>query len=296
MVRLLVSNVSSVSTADIIIIGLPDESKSDSKRTGTNKGPDMIRYIYNDSLYFDASGKKIPILPMTGTMEKQIFDFGNISRGELYSLVFKITSLKKIPFILGGDHSLTTIALKAIRDSLNERISLFYFDAHPDFVTSVRDFHGSVISDSAESIDFQSSMLLGTRAAEPEEFDNMMKNSLEYLTPLGIVEKGLTTVAGRILSKSREKAIAYLSIDLDCIDSGIAPGVSVPAPAGLMPLDLIFLIKKICSTLHVVGLDIVELSPDYDLNDNTANIAARILMEAIASISLPAKPKTMKSN
>ena len=79
----------------------------------------------------------------------------------------------------------------------------------------------------------------------------------------------------------------YISIDLDCIDPTIAPGVSVPTSAGLMPLELIFLVKKICSNLHVSGLDLVELCPDYDLNNNSANIGARILMEAIASLSIP---------
>jgi len=68
------------------------------------------------------------------------------------------------------------------------------------------------------------------------------------------------------------------------MDPGVAPGVSVPAPGGLFPLDLIYIIKKITENLHVVGMDIVELCPDYDLNQNTANHAARILMETVASL------------
>ena len=79
----------------------------------------------------------------------------------------------------------------------------------------------------------------------------------------------------------------YLSIDLDCIDPVFAPGVSVPTAAGLMPLELIFLVKKVCSNLRIVGFDLVELCPDYDLNYNSANIGARLLMEAIASLSIP---------
>jgi agmatinase len=89
-----------------------------------------------------------------------------------------------------------------------------------------------------------------------------------------------------VLSKCTSNSYVYLSIDLDCIDSGIAPGVSVPSFCGLMPMELLFLIKKVCTNLRIVGLDIVELSPDYDLNHNTASIGARLLMEAIASISI----------
>ena len=66
----------------------------------------------------------------------------------------------------------------------------------------------------------------------------------------------------------------YVSIDLDCIDPGIAPGVSVPTPGGITPLELIYLIKKVCEKCNVVGLDIVELTPDFDLNNNTANIGS----------------------
>jgi len=289
MKRLLISNVRSVSKADIVIIGLPDESKSDSYRSGAKNGPDVLRSTYNESLYFDgdAPGKKIPIAPMSGFIDKRIFDFGNVSRKNMYSSVFSICSKSKIPIILGGDHSLTTIALRAIKDLLGKKISLLYFDAHPDFLSTIKDFHGSVLSDSADCIDFRRSMLIGIRASEPEELQNINKNGLEFFTPFDIVEKGITTVTKRLLSKCTSSSYVYLSIDLDCVDSGIAPGVSVPSACGLMPMELIYFIKKICSNLRIVGLDIVELSPKYDLNNNTANIGARLLMEAIASLSIP---------
>jgi agmatinase len=70
------------------------------------------------------------------------------------------------------------------------------------------------------------------------------------------------------------------------MDPGVAPGVSVPTPGGLLPLDLIYMIKKISEKLQVVGMDIVELCPDYDLNQNTANHASRILMEMISSLRI----------
>jgi len=68
------------------------------------------------------------------------------------------------------------------------------------------------------------------------------------------------------------------------MDPGVAPGVSVPSPGGLFPLDLIYIIKKISERTNIVGMDIVELCPDYDLNQNTANHASRILMEMISSM------------
>ncbi|MGI0020961.1 MAG: arginase family protein, partial [Nitrososphaera sp.] len=75
-----------------------------------------------------------------------------------------------------------------------------------------------------------------------------------------------------------------VSIDLDCVDPASAPGVSVPSPGGLATADLLYMLTKVMSTCNVTGFDIVELSPDYDLNDMTAYLAARIMSECIASL------------
>jgi len=286
-VKLIRSNVNSIAKADIVLIGLPDESKSHARRKGASKGPDAIRSASNEFEYFERKGKIIPISPMAGDLErKKIFDFGNIAREDLYHLVFDIGSSGKIPIILGGDHSLTALSLKALNDALSAKLSLLYFDAHPDFVTSTTDYYGSVVSDSADCIDFRTSSLIGTRGAEPEEIDNISTNKLESISPLDILGSGVHAISERIVSRCGDDTNVYISIDLDSIDPGIAPGVSVPTPGGMTPLELIFLVKKVCEKCNVVGLDIVELTPSFDLNNNTANIAARTLMESMASLKI----------
>jgi agmatinase len=287
VVKLFHSNVLSVTQADIVIIGVPDESKSHAKRKGASKGPDSLRRASNYYEFFERDGKRIPICPMSGTLEnKKIIDVGNLSREDLYNMIFDLVSNKKIPITIGGDHSITTMILKAFNDSTQgEKISLLYFDAHPDFVSSTKDYYGSVLTDSSEYINFSKSMLIGTRAAEIEELRNATEKKLEIITPIDIIDSGLNSAVKKIITKCGSTKV-YMSIDLDCMDPGVAPGVSVPAPGGLFPLDLIYIIKKISENLDVVGMDIVELCPDYDVNDNTANHASRILMEMIASLIL----------
>lgn len=285
MVKLFHSNVHSIAQADIVILGVPDETRSHAKRKGASKGPDSLRLASNYYEFFERHGNRIPICPMSGTLEnKKILDFGNVPRDDLYRLVFDIVSTKKIPITIGGDHSITTIILQAIYDTFEgEKISLLYFDAHPDFVSSTRNYYGSVITDSSSYINFTKSILIGTRAAEMEELKNASKQKLEIITPIDIIELGINATVKKIIAKCGSNKV-YMSIDLDCMDPGVAPGVSVPAPGGLFPLDLIYMIKKISENLQILGMDIVELSPDYDLNQNTANHAARILMETIASL------------
>ena len=291
--KLLHSNVKSIFQADIVVLGVPDESRSHAKRKGASKGPDGLRTASNSFEFFEREGKIIPICPMKGTLEnKKIFDFGNTSREDLYRLVFDVVSARKLPITIGGDHSITTLILQAIHEAFQgDKISLLYFDAHPDFVSSTRNYYGSVITDSLDYINFTKSILIGTRAAELEELENASKQNLEIITPIDIIEMGINATVKKIISKCGSSKV-YLSIDLDCMDPGVAPGVSVPAPGGLFPLDLIYMIKKITENLEIVGMDIVELSPDYDLNQNTANHAARILMETISSLKVGHMSKT----
>jgi agmatinase len=260
---------------------VPDESKSHAKRKGTNRAPDVIRLASNECEFFEREGKIIPISPMSGSLEnKKVLDFGNIRREELYQLTADLVSNKKVPIIIGGDHSITSLALEAIGNVFG-KIGLLYFDAHPDFVSSTRNYYGSVLTDSAASIDFKKSMLIGTRAAEPEELENATKVGLEIITPLDIIELGVLNIANRFMSKVNDKK--YVSIDLDCLDPAFAPAVSVPTPGGVSSIDLIYLVKQAVES-GIIGIDIVELSPEFDVNGITAYLAARILLESIASI------------
>jgi agmatinase len=283
VVRLYRSNVDRMQDADVVVIGVPDESRSHAKRKGTSRAPDVLRIASNGSEFFERAGKRIPICPMRGTLEgKRVFDAGNVAdKQELRRIVSEVVSAGKLPIMIGGDHSLTTETIKVA--SAGKKLSLLYFDAHPDFVSSARNYYGSVLTDSAQSLNFRKSMLIGTRAAEPEELENAKAAGLKIINPLDVAELGVKKVAQMIKARTAGSRI-YISVDLDCVDPASAPGVSVPSPAGLSAIDLIYMLNKVISGGNVVGIDIVELVPDYDVNGMTATLAARILSECIASV------------
>ncbi|MEP0824475.1 MAG: arginase family protein [Nitrososphaera sp.] len=285
MVRLRRANADSMDDADIVVIGVPDESKSHAKRKGTSKAPDVLRAASNEFEFFERGGRIIPTHPMRGSLGgKRVFDAGNIAdKQNLHKIVLDVVSAGKLPIMMGGDHSLTAETIRAVATATGKKISLLYFDAHPDFVSSVRDYYGSVLTDSAKSIDFRKSLLVGTRAAEPEEMENAKAAGLKIVTPLDIAEFGVKKVSQMIRTRTAGSKI-YVSVDLDCIDPASAPGVSVPSAAGLSAVDVIYLLNKVLSGGNVAGIDIVELAPEYDINGMTAMLAARILSECIASV------------
>lgn len=284
MVRLYQSNTRSAFEADVVIVGVPDESKSHAKRKGASKGPDSLRQASNESGFFERNGKLIPVCPILGNISnKLIFDYGNIPKENLQKLITDLVANNKIPIVIGGDHSITSTVLQATGD-IHGKLGLFYFDAHPDFVSSTTEYYGSVLTDSSRWIDFSQSMLIGTRAAEPEELENAETVGLEVITPIDVAKLGISRVANKLQAKGYNNK-RYVSIDLDCADPAYAPGVSLPSPCGLSSIDLVYLVKLVVNS-GVVGLDIVELSPDFDLNNMTANLAARILLESIASINI----------
>jgi agmatinase len=284
MVRLYQSNARSAFEADVVIVGVPDESKSHAKRKGASKGPDSLRQASNESGFFERNGKLIPVCPILGNISnKLIFDYGNIPKENLQKLITDLVANNKIPIVIGGDHSITSTVLQATGD-IHGKLGLFYFDAHPDFVSSTTEYYGSVLTDSSRWIDFSQSMLIGTRAAEPEELENAESVGLEVITPIDVAKLGVSRVANKLQAKGYNNK-RYVSIDLDCADPAYAPGVSLPSPCGLSSIDLVYLVKLVVNS-GVVGIDIVELSPDFDLNNMTANLAARILLESIASINI----------
>ena len=282
MIKFFRSTVETLSDADIVLLGVPDESRSHARRKGTSRGPDIIRIASNEMEFFEREGRIIPTTAMRGNLlDKKILDLGNTGRERLPEIIFDIVSRGKLPIIIGGDHSITTIALRQIGKMIG-KVSLFYFDAHPDFVSSTNNYYGSIMTDSAEYINFKESMLIGTRAAEAEEIDNAIKVGLEIITPMDLAELGPSKLARRLDNKIRHKK--YISIDLDCVDPAFAPGVSVPCPGGISSTDLIYLVKRAVQS-GIIAMDIVELSPDFDFNNTTACLAAKIISESIASIN-----------
>jgi agmatinase len=273
------ANTENFDEADIIIVGIPDESKSHALRKGTSEAPHKIREISSIRDTYKRGNEISLGLPLDG-ITKKVYDFGNIERGLIEHSMNKIVSKSKIPISIGGDHSISTELIKSVSKKYGP-LSLVYFDAHPDFVSSVQGYYGSVFQDVLQHIDIKSSIMIGVRTPEKEEIDNIKKYDLPIITPFDIIRQGIQKTEEMILNRIGKNT--YVSLDMDVIDPAFAPGVSVPVPLGLRNIEVAILLKSIAKK-GICGLDIMEVCPNYDIKDRTSHLASRIISEVISSI------------
>ncbi len=272
------ANTENFDDAEFVIVGIPDESQSHALRKGTEEAPFKIRQISNLRDSFERDGKISLGRPFQGS-EKKVHDIGNINRSQIENFYDKISASSKIPISIGGDHSISRQIINALAKR-HGKISLVYFDAHPDFVSSTTNYYGSVINDVLLNIKIDSSIQIGIRTPEQEELDNIKKYNLDVITPFDIRELGIKQVTNSVLHGLGDKV--YVSFDMDCIDPAYAPGVSVPVPMGLNSIDAIYLLKEI-SKKGIIGMDIMEVCPSFDVKDRTSHLASRIISEVIYS-------------
>ncbi|GKS67722.1 agmatinase [Nitrosarchaeum sp.] len=272
------ANSENFSDAEFVIVGIPDESQSHALRKGTEEAPAKIREISNIRDSFERNGNVSLGRPFKGT-KKRVYDLGDISRNQIKDTLEKIVASSKIPISIGGDHSITREIIKSIANQ-NEKISLVYFDAHPDFVSSHRNYYGSVITDVLSYIEIESSVQIGIRTPEEEELENLKKHNLRVITPFDLQKQGIENIANSILNKLGKNV--YISFDMDCIDPSFAPGVSVPVPFGLSSIDCVYLLQRIAEK-GIIGMDIMEVCPSFDIKDRTSHLASRMISEVLYS-------------
>lgn len=272
-------NTDNFDDAEIVIVGIPDESKSHALRKGTSEAPHKIREISSIRDTYKRGDDISLGLPLEG-ITKKVYDYGNVERNQISETIEKIISKSKIPISIGGDHSLTTEIIKSVSKKYGP-LSLVYFDAHPDFVSSVQGYYGSVLYDVLQYINTKTSILVGIRTPENEEIDNLKKYDLQVITPFDIIRNGILKTEEMIFNRVGKNI--YVSLDMDVVDPAFAPGVSVPVPLGLRNIEVALLLKSLAKK-GICGLDIMEVCPNYDIKDRTSHLASRIISEVISSI------------
>ena len=289
----------SYADADVIIVGAPIDSGT-SPRSGAKFGPQAIRG--GEYLPQDAERPHLA-LRLDALKALKVYDAGDLLMppGDLVSSLKvleeateKISRAGKIPVILGGDHSIASADVAGIAKHRGlGKISMIHFDAHAD--TGEDQFgalvgHGTPMRRLIESGHVRGDrfLQLGLRGYWPDD------KTLNWMRDQGMRSYEMTEIHHRGLNKVLDESFAtltdgcdgvFLSVDIDVVDPGMAPGTGTPEPGGMTSRELLEAVRRICLELPIVGIDVVEVAPPFDSADITAILANRVVLEALSGIA-----------
>jgi len=186
-----------------------------------------------------------------------------------------------VPVVLGGDHSVNIPCINAFRDQ--EPFHLVQIDAHLDFVDErhgVTAGHGNPMRRAAEKPWVKGLSQFGIRnvsSTAREGYEDARGFGSDILSVRQIRKLGIDAVLDRLPENER----FYVTIDIDGFDPSIAPGTGTPSHGGFMYYEILELLDGLCRRGNIVGIDLVEVAPDYDPTGSTSTLAAQLLLNFI---------------
>ena len=279
--------------AAIAFLGVPYDQGT-YQRPGARYGPNGIRdterlYDYLDPWeekeaqgYFDidAGGMLLEGVTMDDCGDVTILpadverNFQKVTRA-----VRQILDPGAFPVTVGGDHSITFPTIRAF--DRYHPLDVVHLDAHQDFshdLQGVRYHHGCPIRRVRELPFVGHITSVGVRQARKEVYEEALRLGIKTITTEQFRQMGPEEVAREI---PRAKHL-YISLDIDVIDPVYAPETGTPAPGGLSYFQVRDLLWALVERGEVVGFDVMEVAPPYDCAQNTAYIAARLMLDLLS--------------
>lgn len=256
-------------SSDIVMLGMPFDGTV-SYRSGSRFAPEMIRLaswgLETYSPYFNKDLEDVNFHDI-GDLD---FPLGNTYKSlELIKdNVEQIYADKKRVFGIGGEHLVTLPTIQAI-SNFYKNIAVVHFDAHTDLrkeYLGEEMSHSAVIYHIGKIIGFENIKQIGIRSGMKEEFDIMDK----YKTRLDFPEQ---------LSKLKNKNV-FVTLDLDVLDPSVMPGTGTPEAGGLTFNELMDWFKEL-NGLNIIGADVVELAPNYDVSGVSTAVATKVIRELL---------------
>ncbi len=282
---------------DVAIVGAPFDDAV-SHRPGARFGPRAIRQAsYHtgaiNSLQLDVEpydwldvvdAGDAPVTPMA------------IERGHdvIRRKVLEVARSGAIPIVLGGDHSITFPSASAVAEVVAPRgLGIVHFDAHADAANSTWGnlrSHGTPMRRLIESgaVAGRNFVQVGLRGywPGPETLEWMRDQGMRWHLMTEIEERGAEVVIAEAIDQALDgPEVIYLSVDIDVIDPGMAPGTGTPEPGGMLTRELLRAIRQIVGRVQLAAMDVVEVSPPFDHAEVTAAAAHRCILEAISALA-----------
>ncbi len=279
--------------ADVAILGAPFDMGTQ-WRAGARFGPRSIReastlfsfghggaYDHEDDVVYLPAGRHriVDIGDADIIHTDTVTSHANIAFG-----VKKILAAGALPVVLGGDHSINIPCIDAFAGE--EPFHLVQVDAHLDFVDErhgVRYGHGNPMRRAAEKPYVTGLSQIGIRnvsSTAREGYEAARAMGSDILSVRQFRKLGVEAVLERIPRAKRY----YVTVDIDGFDPSIAPGTGTPSHGGFLYYEVLELLAGLAARGEIVGMDLVEVAPDYDPTSSTPILAAQLLMNVIGRI------------
>lgn len=280
---------------DVAVVGAPFDLGT-TNRPGARFGPRALRAdAYQSGTYHLGLG-----LEMYDWME--VVDYGDAacpnglvdeSLANIRARVHEVASRKIVPFVMGGDHTITWPSATAVADVYGYgNVGMVHFDAHADTADNCDGnlaSHGTPMRRLIESgaIPGKNFIQIGLRSYWPPEetWNWMAEQGMRWHLMDEIWERGFRAVMADAVAEALDgPEYLYISVDIDSLDPAYAPATGTPEPGGIIAADLMRIIRELGYRHKVVAMDVVEVAPAYDQADVTINVAHRLFTECLAGM------------
>lgn len=272
--------------ARVAVLPVPYDSTT-TARAGAREGPMAIIDASADMELFDLVLERETFRAGITTLPEVMpnVDSPAAMIGRITSVVDDLLGDGKFVVTLGGEHTVAVAPVRAYA-ARHPNLSVLAFDAHADMRPHYLDSefnHACTLRRSLEAVggvqqDGARPRLVhvGLRSADREEFDYLRVNNIPIFPAHTF--RTLTDGAEQVAELLTDTV--YVTIDIDCLDSGIMPAVGTPEPGGLTWWDVTAVLTAVARRRRIVGFDITELAPDYGVRAN-AQLAAKLAYRAI---------------
>jgi agmatinase len=265
---------------DVVVTGIPLDTAT-TNRPGARFGPRAIRAASTIMAWERPYGMEFDPFDKLAVIDYGdcYFDFGVPQKvpDEIEAHAYDIISQGPGLLSLGGDHFVAYPLIKAHVRKHGGPISLLHFDAHSDTWADEEDRidHGTMFYHAAKQglVDPKKSVQIGLRTSNP---DTMGFNVLD--APW-VHAQGIAATIETTRTHLGDNPV-YLSFDIDCLDPSYAPGTGTPVCGGLTTHQAMEIIRGL-KGINIIGMDIVEVAPAYDVGEITALAASHLAMEML---------------
>jgi len=265
--------------ARYVVVGVPFDHTS-TYRAGSRFAPRAIREAsFNIETVSLRTGVDIEKVPIHDAGDLHVVDDVSETLRRLNQVTADIISSKKMPIVIGGEHTITQGVIRTLPKS----VGVVSLDAHGDFRDEYgggKFSHATVLRRISEIVGTDAVFVLGMRALCKEEVEFVERHNVRHLPPWQMREMGMPNVTKLVGEFAGKFNHTYLTIDMDVLDPAFAPGVANPEFDGITPSELIQIASAVARE-RMIGFDLVEVCPTYDTGA-TAVAAARIIFEVIA--------------